>query len=51
MTSAKNYTKEQIIDVATELFAKDGYNGTSVRDIASEANVNVAAINYHFGSK
>jgi AcrR family transcriptional regulator len=41
----------QILDVAEELFAGRGYEGTSVRDIAQKAEVNVAMISYYFGSK
>ena len=37
--------------VAEKLFAANGYNGTSVRDIASKAKVNVSMISYYFGSK
>ena len=44
-------TKEKILDVAEELFAKIGYQGTSMRAITSRAKVNLAAANYHFGSK
>lgn len=33
------------------LFAEKGYEGTSIRDIAEKANVNVAMVNYYFGSK
>ena len=43
--------KEQIIREAIELFAKKGFEGTSIRDIASNAGVNIAMINYYFGSK
>ena len=43
--------KEHIIDVAVELFAEKGFEGTSVRDLATRADVNVAMINYYFGSK
>jgi AcrR family transcriptional regulator len=41
----------QIIEVAERLFAEHGFDGTSVRDIATEAGVNVAMISYYFGSK
>ena len=41
----------QIIETEEELFADRGYDGTSVRDIADEAGVNVAMISYYFGSK
>lgn len=44
-------TKERILDVAEELFAEHGFTGTSLRRITSEAGVNLAAVNYHFGSK
>ena len=37
--------------VAEKLFAANGYNGTSVRDIATKAKVNVSMISYYFGSK
>jgi AcrR family transcriptional regulator len=47
----KVQTKEKIIAVASELFSRFGYVGTSIRDIASQSGVNVASINYHFGSK
>jgi len=40
-----------IMDVAERLFGNCGYEGTSVRDIAQEAGVNVAMISYYFGSK
>jgi AcrR family transcriptional regulator len=41
----------QIMGVAERLFAIHGFEGTSVRDIAQEAGVNVAMISYYFGSK
>ena len=44
-------TKELILDVAERLFADRGFAATSLRDITSEAGVNLAAVNYHFGSK
>lgn len=44
-------TKEKILFVASELFAKNGFGGTSIRDIAHNAGVNLAAINYHFKNK
>lgn len=43
--------KEQIIKAAIELFAEKGFEGTSVRDLAAKAEVNVAMVNYYFGSK
>lgn len=44
-------SKEKIIETATELFSRNGFENTSVRDIAGGAGVNVAMINYYFGSK
>jgi AcrR family transcriptional regulator len=41
----------QILEVAEKLFSEHGFEGTSVRDIAQEAGVNVAMISYYFGSK
>jgi AcrR family transcriptional regulator len=41
----------QIIAAAENLFASRGFDGTSVRDIAEEAGVNIAMISYYFGSK
>lgn len=46
-----NEKKKQIILVAEKLFAKNGFTGTSVRDISREAGVNIAMISYYFGSK
>jgi len=43
--------RARLIDAAMELFAEKGYEGTSVRDLATAAGVNVAAVSYHFGSK
>jgi AcrR family transcriptional regulator len=48
---AFNEKQIQIIEVTEKLFAVKGYEGTSVRDIAHEAGVNVAMISYYFGSK
>lgn len=44
-------TKERILDVAERLFATNGLDRTSLREITREADVNLAAVNYHFGSK
>lgn len=41
----------QIIEAAEKLFAGKGFDGTSVRDIAETAGVNLAMISYYFGSK
>ena len=44
-------TKARILNVAERLFAHRGFSATSLRDITSEAGVNIASVNYHFGSK
>ena len=44
-------TKEKILDAAERLFAEAGFSGTSLRAITTRAGVNLAAVNYHFGSK
>ena len=43
--------KEHIMNHAIALFADRGVEGTSIRELALDANVNVAMINYYFGSK
>lgn len=43
--------EENILFAAEELFAEKGFNGTSTREIAKEAQVNVSMISYYFGSK
>ncbi len=43
--------KDHIIDNAIELFAERGFEGTSIRELAAKAEVNVAMVNYYFGSK
>lgn len=44
-------TKSKILDVAEELFAEEGLDRVSIRDITDAAGVNLAAVNYHFGGK
>jgi len=51
MDTKLSETKIAIILAAGELFAEHGLEGTSIRPIAQKAGVNIAAINYHFGSK
>lgn len=48
---SENETKVKILEVATELFARHGFEGASIREIAREAGVNLAAVNYHFQNK
>ena len=51
MTGQQFSTKERILGAAEELFAQHGFSGTSLRQVTSRADVNIAAVNYHFGSK
>ena len=44
-------TRARILDVAEQLFGEHGLDRVSIRDITTQAKVNLAAINYHFGSK
>lgn len=44
-------TKDRILHAAEELFAQQGFASTSLRQVTSRADVNIAAVNYHFGSK
>ena len=44
-------TRKRVIEAAEKLFARRGIEAVSVRDITQAAGVNLAAINYHFGTK
>jgi len=44
-------TKDRILDAAESLFMEHGFEATSLRSITAAAEVNLAAVNYHFGSK
>lgn len=44
-------TKNKILNAAEKLFAQKGFEATSLREITTEAGVNLAAIGYHFKSK
>jgi AcrR family transcriptional regulator len=44
-------TKTRILDAAEHLFMEHGFEATSLRSLTSAASVNLAAVNYHFGSK
>jgi AcrR family transcriptional regulator len=44
-------TKERILGAAESLFARRGFDGASLRQLTTAAGVNLAAVNYHFGSK
>jgi AcrR family transcriptional regulator len=43
--------KDQIIDKAIELFGNKGFDNTTIRELSHEAGINIAMINYYFGSK
>ncbi|MFC3883247.1 forespore capture DNA-binding protein RefZ [Bacillus songklensis] len=49
--AVKSRTKEKVLDAAVSLFNTKGFDGTSVREIAKKAKVNVANISYYFESK
>lgn len=51
MTIPDSGSKRTLLDVAEKLFAERGFQAVSVRDITQEAKMNVAAVNYHFGSR
>jgi len=44
-------TKERILDAAETLFMEHGYEATSLRALTTAADVNLAAVNYHCGTK
>jgi AcrR family transcriptional regulator len=47
----ENPTRDALLHAAQELFSHHGFSGVSTREIALQANVNLGAIQYHFGSK
>ena len=51
MTSSQFSTKQRILEAAEALFAQHGFAGASLRQVTAAAKVNLAAVNYHFGSK
>jgi AcrR family transcriptional regulator len=48
---ASDHTRTAILAAAERLYADRGFGDVTLRDIVAEANVNLAAVNYHFGSK
>lgn len=48
---SENDTKKKIVEASTYLFGVKGFDGTSTREIAKLAGVNIASLNYHFRSK
>lgn len=51
LSTANFSTRERILGAAETLFARHGFAGASLRQVTAAANVNLAAVNYHFGSK
>ena len=51
MTIPESGSKRKLLDAAEVLFAEKGFEAVSVRDITQVAKTNVAAVNYHFGSR
>ena len=49
--SVSGSTKERILHTAARMFSEHGFDNVSLRDITTGAEVNIAAVNYHFGSK
>src|SRR6266511_5962916 len=50
-TPRSSATQGKILDTAEALFMEHGFEATSLRQITAAANVNLAAVHYHFGSK
>ena len=48
---ATDETRDRILNGAEELFALNGYDGTSIRDVAAASHLQIAAVSYHFGLK
>jgi AcrR family transcriptional regulator len=51
MPRPKRTTKDKLMDAAEKLFARRGFHGVSLREITAEADVKLALVNYHFGTK
>jgi AcrR family transcriptional regulator len=51
MNFPESGSKRRLLDAAEQLFAEKGFEAVSVRDITGLAKTNVAAVNYHFGSR
>jgi AcrR family transcriptional regulator len=49
--SAADMTRTALVRAALKLFGRQGFDGTSTREIAAEANANIGSIAYHFGGK
>lgn len=49
--SSSEQTRDRLLNAAREIFSQQGFQGATVREICRRAEANVAAVNYHFGSK
>ena len=49
--SGSEDVQNRLLDTAERLFCEKGFDRVSVRELTAEANCNIAAVNYHFGSK
>ncbi len=49
--TASEHTRARLLEAAREVFSQHGFQGATVREICRRAEANVAAVNYHFGSK
>lgn len=48
---SSEHTRERILDAAETLFADRGYDGASIRDVATQAGLQIHSVGYHFGPK
>ena len=51
MANEKKDVRRKLLDAAEQLFCQKGFHQTSIRDIVTKADCNIAAVNYHFGGK
>jgi len=51
LAAGKPDTRQALLKAAVKLFGEAGFDATSTREIAREANANISAISYHFGGK
>ena len=49
--TTSDQTRARLLDAAREMFSQNGFQSVTVREICRRAEANVAAVNYHFGSK
>jgi AcrR family transcriptional regulator len=49
--AANKRVQDRLLDAAEELFCEHGFDATTIRDIATAANCNIASVNYYFGGK